>query len=284
MARGVFIPVRLITAGGMAAVAAAIPIMERYVMTSRKPFVAGNWKMNNVVDEALALVEGLKPLVSQADAVDIAVCPPYTALYPVGKALAGSNIQLGGQNVYVKESGAYTGEISPKMLLDVGCAWTIIGHSERRHILGEDDAFLNEKLRFALASGLKVMFCIGELLEERKGGEMNAVLERQVVAGLDGLDAAALANVVIAYEPVWAIGTGETATPEQAEEAHVFVRSLVAKNFGDDAAAAMRIQYGGSVKPDNAADLIAKENVDGFLVGGAALKADGFAAIINACL
>ncbi len=252
-------------------------------MTARKPFVAGNWKMNNLVDESLALVEALKPLVADAAAVDIAVCPAYTALYPVGKALAGSNIQLGGQNVYVKESGAYTGEISPKMLLDVGCTWTIIGHSERRHILGEDDALLNEKLRFALASGLKVMFCIGELLEERKGGQMEAVLERQVVKGLEGLSAADLENVVIAYEPVWAIGTGETATPEQAEEAHVFVRGIVAKTHGDEVAAGMRIQYGGSVKPDNAAKLIANENVDGFLVGGAALTADSFAAIINAC-
>ncbi len=239
--------------------------------------------MNNLVDEATALVEALKPLVAQTTGVDIAVCPAYTALYPVGKVLANTNIQLGGQNVYVKESGAYTGEISPKMLLDVGCVWTIVGHSERRHILGEDDAFLNEKLRFALSSGLKVMFCIGELLDERKSGNMQAVLERQVVKGLDGLSGADLENVVIAYEPVWAIGTGETATPEQAEEAHLFVRGLIAKSHGEDAAARMRIQYGGSVKPDNAAELIAKENVDGFLVGGAALKADSFAAIINAC-
>jgi triosephosphate isomerase (TIM) len=252
-------------------------------MASRKPFVAGNWKMNNLVGESVALAEALKPLVAATTTVDIAVCPTYVSLYAVGKALAGSNIQLGAQNAYVKENGAYTGEISPKMLLDAGCAWTIIGHSERRHILGETDAFLNEKLRFALASGIKVMFCIGELLEERKSGEMQAVLERQVVKGLEGLSAADLENVVLAYEPVWAIGTGETATPDQAEEVHVFVRGLVEKSFGADAAAAMRIQYGGSVKPDNAADLIARENIDGFLVGGAALKADSFAAIVNAC-
>ena len=252
-------------------------------MASRKPFVAGNWKMNNLVGESVALAEALKPLVAATTTVDIAVCPTYVSLYATGKALAGSNVQLGAQNAYVKESGAYTGEISPKMLLDAGCDWVIIGHSERRHILGEDDALLNEKLRFALASGIKVMFCIGELLEERKSGEMQAVLERQVVKGLEGLSAADLENVVLAYEPVWAIGTGETATPDQAEEVHVFVRGLVEKAFGADAAAAMRIQYGGSVKPDNAADLIARENIDGFLVGGAALKADSFAAIVNAC-
>lgn len=239
--------------------------------------------MNKLVAEAVTLAEDLKPLVANATNVDIAVCPTYTALYAVGKALAGSNIQLGGQDAYVKESGAYTGEISPRMLLDVGCSWTIIGHSERRHILGESDAFLNEKLRFALASDINVMFCIGELLEERKGGTMKDVLERQVVKGLEGLTAADLDRVVVAYEPVWAIGTGETATPDQAEEAHVFVRGLIEKIFGADAAAALRIQYGGSVKPDNAAELIARENIDGFLVGGAALKADSFAAIVNAC-
>ena len=239
--------------------------------------------MNKLVAEAVTLAEDLKPLVANATNVDIAVCPTYTALYAVGKALAGSNIQLGGQDAYVKESGAYTGEISPRMLLDVGCSWTIIGHSERRHILGESDAFLNEKVRFALASDINVMFCIGELLEERKGGTMKDVLERQVVKGLEGLTAADLDRVVVAYEPVWAIGTGETATPDQAEEAHVFVRGLIEKIFGADAAAALRIQYGGSVKPDNAAELIARENIDGFLVGGAALKAGSFADIVNAC-
>ena len=252
-------------------------------MTMRKPFVAGNWKMNKLVAEAVALAEGLKPLVANTNNVDIAVCPTYLALDAVGKALAGSNVMLGAQDAYVKESGAYTGEISPQMLMDVGCTWTIIGHSERRHILGESDAFLNEKLRFSLGAGMNVMFCIGELLDERKGGTMEQVLERQVIKGLEGLSPADLGRVVVAYEPVWAIGTGETATPEQAEEAHVFVRGLVAKSFGADAAAVLRIQYGGSVKPDNAADLIARENIDGFLVGGAALKADGFAAIVNAC-
>ena len=248
----------------------------------RKPIIAGNWKMNKTVAEAVALAEALKPLVADAAAVEIVVCPTYVSLYCVGKALAGSNIAMGGQDAYAKESGAYTGAISPQMLADAGCTWTIIGHSERRHIFGDTDALLNEKLRFSLASGLKVMFCIGELLEERKGGKMEDVVKRQVVEGLKGLTAADLANVVLAYEPVWAIGTGETASPEQAEEVHVFTRALVRDLFGADAAEAIRIQYGGSVKADNAAELLAKPNVDGFLVGGAALKADSFAAIVKA--
>jgi triosephosphate isomerase len=248
----------------------------------RKPIIAGNWKMNLKIAEGVALVEALKPLVADVDTVEVVVCPMFTALDAVAKAAAGSNVQVGAQNAYVKASGAYTGEIGPQFLQDAGCAWVIIGHSERRHILGETDALLNEKLRFALAAGMKVMFCIGELLEERKGGLMNDVIRRQVVEGLKGLTAADLANVVLAYEPVWAIGTGETASPEQAEEVHVFTRGLVAELFGADAAAAIRIQYGGSVKADNAAELFSKENVDGFLVGGAALKADGFASIIKA--
>ena len=189
---------------------------------------------------------------------------------------------MGGQNSYTKESGAYTGELSPQMLQDVGCAWTIIGHSERRQYFAESNQFLNEKVKFALDSGLKVMYCIGETLEQRESGEMNAILKAQVTEGLAGFDAAAFENIVIAYEPVWAIGTGVTASPEQAEEAHAFVRSVVKEAFGDVIADAVRIQYGGSVKPANAAELIAKPNVDGFLVGGAALEADSFAAIIKA--
>ena len=247
----------------------------------RKTIIAGNWKMNKLVADAVATAEALKPLVAGVGTVDVVVCPTFTSLYAVGQALAGSSVEMGGQNCYVKADGAYTGEISPQMLQDAGCQWTILGHSERRHILGETDAFLNEKLHFALEAGLKVMFCIGELLEEREGGQMEAVLERQVTEGLKGLSEAQLENVVLAYEPVWAIGTGKTASPEQAEEVHAFVRALVAKLFTQEAADKIRIQYGGSVKPDNAAELISKPNVDGFLVGGAALKADSFAAIIT---
>jgi len=248
----------------------------------RKPIIAGNWKMNKLVADSVATVEALKPLVAGLDSLEIVVCPVFTALHATGQALAGSNIQMGAQNCYVKAEGAYTGEIAPQMLIDAGCQWTILGHSERRHIMGETDALLNEKLHFALNAGLKVMFCIGELLEEREGGRMEAVLKRQVTEGLKGLSAAQWANTVIAYEPVWAIGTGKTASPEQAEEAHAFTRGLVRDRFGAAVADAARIQYGGSVKGENAAELIAKPNVDGFLVGGAALKADSFAAIVRA--
>jgi len=248
----------------------------------RTPLIAANWKMNKLVDDAVATATALKPLVADAAGVEIVVCPVFTVLQAVGKALVGSNVALGAQNCYVKESGAYTGELSPQMLQDVGCAWVIIGHSERRQYFKESDALLNEKLHFALKSGLKVMFCIGETLEERQGGSMNDVLSRQVNEGLKGLRDADFANVAVAYEPVWAIGTGVTATPEQAEEAHAFVRGLVEAQFGKNVADRLRIQYGGSVKPDNAAELIAKPNVDGFLVGGASLKADSFAGIIKA--
>jgi len=253
-------------------------------MRVRKPLVAGNWKMNLLVTDAVKLVEGLKPLVREVSGVDIIVCPAFAALYAVGQALKGSNIKLGGQNCYVKESGAYTGEISPQMLLDVGCTWTIVGHSERRQYFKESDAFLNEKLKFALASGLKVMFCIGETLEERQGGKMDDVLTRQVTEGIKGLSEADFDKVAVAYEPVWAIGTGVTATPEQAEEAHAFVRGLMKARFGGNVSDAVRIQYGGSVKADNARELMAKPNVDGALVGGASLKADGFAAIVKGAI
>jgi triosephosphate isomerase len=238
--------------------------------------------MNLLKDDAVALVNALKPQVADASGVEVVVCPVFTALLPVSEALAGSSIALGAQNCYPKESGAFTGELSPQMLKDAGCAWVIIGHSERRQYFNESDAFLNEKLHFALQSGMKVMFCIGETLEERESGKMDDVLTRQVTDGLKGLKEADFANVAIAYEPVWAIGTGKTATPDQAEEAHAFIRSLVSDQFGASVADQVRIQYGGSVKPDNAAELMAKPNVDGALVGGAALKADSFAGIVNA--
>ncbi|MCL4692523.1 MAG: triose-phosphate isomerase [Candidatus Hydrogenedentes bacterium] len=248
----------------------------------RRPLVAGNWKMNHLVGTAVETANALKALVADVDSADIVICPVFTALDAVGKALAGSNIQLGAQNCYLKESGAYTGEISPQMLLDVGCAWTIVGHSERRQYFGETDEVLNQKLKFALGAGLKVMFCIGETLEEREGGKMNDVLIRQVTHGLQGLAESDFANLSVAYEPVWAIGTGVTATPDQAQEAHAFVRGLVKDQFGATVADGLRIQYGGSVKPDNAAELMAKPDVDGSLVGGAALKADSFAGIVKA--
>ena len=249
---------------------------------SRKPLIAGNWKLNHLVGPAVETASALKGLVAGVSGVDIVICPVFTALQAVGKAVAGSNVELGGQNCYTKESGAFTGEVSPQMLADVGCSWVIIGHSERRQLFGETDALLNEKVKFARASGLKVMFCIGETLEERNSGSMNAVLERQVSKGLEGLTESDFAGLAIAYEPVWAIGTGVVATPEQAQDAHAFVRGLVKKQFSAAIADAVRIQYGGSVKPDNAAELMTKPDVDGFLVGGAALKADSFAAIVKA--
>jgi triosephosphate isomerase len=248
----------------------------------RKPLIAGNWKMNKLTAEAVDTVNALKPLVADVTDVDIVVAPVFTVLSAVGQAVAGSNVQLSAQNCYTKESGAFTGELSPQMLQDAGCTWTIIGHSERREYFEESDAFLNEKLKFALAADLKVMFCIGETLEERESGEMNNVLSRQVTGGLAGLSDADFANISIAYEPVWAIGTGVTATPDQAEETHAFVRGLVKEQFGATVADGLRIQYGGSVKPDNTAELMAKPNVDGALVGGASLEAASFAAIVNA--
>ncbi len=248
----------------------------------RVTLIAGNWKMNKTLSEAIALVDALRPQTAEIATVEVVVCPPFTALDSTGDALADSNIALGAQNCFHAKTGAFTGEVSPQMLLDVGCTWVIIGHSERRQIFGETDALLNKKVHFAVESGLNVMFCIGETLEERNGGTMNDVLERQVTEGMKGLSPEQFAHVAIAYEPVWAIGTGVVATPQQAQDAHAFVRGVVAKTFGEAVAAAVRIQYGGSAKPDNAGELIALPDVDGFLVGGAALDADSFAAIVRA--
>jgi len=232
--------------------------------------------------EAAALGAGVRSGVADLQGVEVVVCPVYTALTSVQEALEGGTVALGGQNCYHEASGAFTGEIAPEMLLDCGCSWVIIGHSERRQLFGEDDAFLNRKLRYALSTGIKVMFCIGETLEERESGAMESVLDRQLRAGLEGLEAGDFARMAIAYEPVWAIGTGKTASPEQAQEAHAFVRGVVKDVFGDRVAEILRIQYGGSVKPENAKELIGQTDVDGFLVGGASLKADSFAAIATA--
>lgn len=250
----------------------------------RTPIVAGNWKMHNGVHESVALARSVASLLRGVGGVEVVVCPPFTALKAVADALIGTNIAVGGQNCYPKASGAFTGEVAPGMLLDTGCRWVIIGHSERRQYFGESDAFLNEKLNFALKSGLHVMFCIGETLDERRADRTEQVLERQVRVGLRELSEGELERTVIAYEPVWAIGTGVTATPEQAEQAQAYVRGLVAAQFGETAAARMRIQYGGSVKPDNAAELLKQPDVDGALVGGASLDAAAFAAIVRAAV
>ena len=248
---------------------------------SRKVIIAGNWKMNKTASEGVALVKALKGLVADVDNVEIVVCPPFTSIEAVAKELKGSNIKVGAQNVHWKENGAYTGEISCAMLKEIGIDYVIIGHSERRQYFGETDETVNLRVKAALAAGFKVMVCVGETLEEREGAKTNDVLSTQLGGGLAGLTAADMENVVIAYEPVWAIGTGKTATPDMAEETHAFIRQTVAKLFNEEVAANVRIQYGGSMKPENAAELAAQADIDGGLIGGAALKADSFAAVVK---
>ena len=247
----------------------------------RKTFIAGNWKMNLNAAEAKALACGLKEKVANC-CVEVAVCPAYVYIPQVAAVLADSCIGLGAQDVYFEGNGAFTGEVSVEMLKDVGCRYAIVGHSERRHVLGEDDDLTNKKLRAALAGGLEVILCIGELLEEREAGQTEAVIERHLRQGLAGASADEMARVTVAYEPVWAIGTGKTASKEQAQEAHAFARGILAEMFGPAVAEATRIQYGGSVKPGNAAELLSQPDVDGALVGGAALKVEDFMGIISA--
>ena len=251
---------------------------------SRKLFIAGNWKMNTSRAEAAALAGGLAERVGAVDAVDIAVAPPSVYLTTVAEALAGSTVKLSAQNMFFEDNGAFTGELSGAMLLDVGCTYTILGHSERRHVIGEPDELINRKIVKALADGLDVMFCVGELLEEREAGQTADVVSRQVQIGLEGIPKADATRITIAYEPVWAIGTGVTATPDQAQDVHAMVRKLVAETYDAELAETMRIQYGGSVKPSNAGELLAMPDIDGALVGGASLKVDDFAGIIEAGL
>jgi triosephosphate isomerase (TIM) len=250
----------------------------------RKKFVAGNWKMFTNAATAKQLAAGVVQGVGKEDRVTVAVCPPFPYLALVGEVLRGSPVALGAQNAYTEKEGAFTGEVSPWMLADVGCRYVILGHSERRHKLGETDEFISRKVQAALAAGLRVILCVGETLEERQANRTEAVLAAQLNGSLAGVDAAGLANVVLAYEPVWAIGTGHNATPQQAQEAHAFLRGRAAERFGAGAARDLVIQYGGSVKPDNAASLLHQPDVDGALVGGASLKADQFLAIVRAAL
>ncbi|HMC65722.1 MAG TPA: triose-phosphate isomerase [Gemmataceae bacterium] len=248
----------------------------------RKKFVAGNWKMYTTAATARQLAAAVAQGLGKEDRVTVAVCPPFPYLAMVAEVLRSSRVGLGAQNLYPEKEGAYTGEVSPAMLLDVGCRYVILGHSERRHVLGERDEFIIRKVKAALAAGLQVILCVGEKLDERDAGQTNKVLDTQLTAGLAGITADAVKNMVIAYEPVWAIGTGRNATPEQAQEAHVFIRGRVEQLFGGVTAASLLIQYGGSVKPDNAAALMHQPDVDGALVGGASLKADQFLAIVRA--
>ncbi len=249
---------------------------------TRKRVVAGNWKLNLGPEEGIGLVQELLPLLTDEAKCDVVICPPYLTLSDAGKALQGSQIELGAQNVHWAESGAFTGEVGPSMLLTIGCRWVILGHSERRQLFGETDEGVNQRLSASLAAGLKPIVCIGETLEERDAGRVEDVVLGQLDRSLAGLTSQQATATTVAYEPVWAIGTGRTATPEQAEEVHAMIRNRLTATFGEDTAHQMRVQYGGSVKPDNAAELFGQENIDGGLIGGASLDAESFAAIVHA--
>jgi triosephosphate isomerase len=246
----------------------------------RKPFIAGNWKMNLNKAEAVALANGLAEKAGRESQVEVAVCPPSVYLDAVAAALRGSAVGLGAQNVSSENNGAFTGELSTAMLLDVGCQYVILGHSERRQLMGETDAEVNKKAKRALAAGLIPIVCLGETLAQREAGQTLNVVQTQFDGSLAGIAAAEMSQVVIAYEPVWAIGTGKVATTAQVEEVHAALRALLQSRYNPEVAEAVRIQYGGSVKADNAAELLAQPNIDGALVGGASLKADSFLGII----
>ena len=243
----------------------------------RKPLVAGNWKMFTTPPNAAKLADELKSVLGGCNWADIVVCPPYTSIYGVVFALRDSAVEIGAQNLFWENEGAYTGEISADMIRDAGCSWAIIGHSERRGYFNETDENVYKKTKAAIAAGLKPIVCVGETLDQRDKDITETIIENQLVNGLGRLDN--ISSITIAYEPVWAIGTGRTATPEQAQEVHKFLRNIIFKRWGGKFADLIRILYGGSVKPDNAAGLYDKEDIDGFLVGGASLKADSFARI-----
>ena len=249
----------------------------------RRPFVAGNWKMNTDGRSAVALAKAVAAgSADLAGKITVAVCPPFVYLSAVAKAIKGTPAAMGSQDVYFEASGAFTGEISPAMLKDVGCTYALCGHSERRHVIGETDDLINKKVKATLAGGLLPIFCVGELLSERDADRTKAVVDRQLKLGLAGLSAAQMASVTIAYEPVWAIGTGRTATPQQAQEVHAFIRGRLAAMYDGHVADQTCLQYGGSVKPANAGELMGQTDVDGLLVGGASLKAEDFLGIIKA--
>ncbi|MCQ2352061.1 MAG: triose-phosphate isomerase [Victivallaceae bacterium] len=250
---------------------------------SRKIIVAGNWKMNKNAAEGKSLVEALKNELSGIDfnEVEVVVCPPFTTISSVIEAASGSAVGVGAQNIHWAPNGAFTGEISADMLVSTGVKYVIIGHSERRQYFGETDATVNSRLKAAIAAGLTPIVCVGETLAERESNRTEEVLARQITEGFAGISAADGAKIVVAYEPVWAIGTGKTATPDIAQAAHSFIRSQLAGVFGTEAAEAIRIQYGGSMKPENARELLSQPDIDGGLIGGAALKADSFAKLIR---
>lgn len=247
----------------------------------RRKIIAGNWKMYKTLSEAIELVNGLKRSLGDISEADIVVCPPYTALDNVSDLVNESNIDLGAQDAHWEKEGAFTGEVSVNMLKDIGCKYVIIGHSERRQYFGETNETVNKKTKAVLAAGLYPIVCVGETLAERESGKTFDVIKNHVQNGLKGLTKEEALKAVVAYEPVWAIGTGKTATPEQAQEVHAFIRKTLAELWDKETAAVIRIQYGGSVKPDNAATLMAKEDIDGALVGGASLKVDSFTEIVK---
>jgi len=250
----------------------------------RKPIIAGNWKLNKTIKDAIELVTLLKRELLDVTEVDIVVCPVLTALSSVSDALIDTNIGLGAQNLYWEDEGAFTGEASAPLIKEAGAQYVIIGHSERRQFFHETDQTVNKKIRAALKHGLTPIVCIGEVLAEREAGKTEKVINEQFHGSLKGLSADEMKKIILAYEPVWAIGTGKTATPAQAQEVHGLIRKLLRELFDDETAEEVRIQYGGSVKPDNIGELIAQEDIDGALVGGASLKADSFVAIVkNSC-
>jgi len=253
-------------------------------MSMRTKIIAGNWKMNTTAVEAEGLVRGILEKVSDVRGVEIVVCPPFTSLAVVSPLIGGSNVALGAQNMHWEDKGAYTGEVSATMLLTLGCQFVILGHSERRSYFFETDEVVAQKVKAAISYGLIPIVCVGETLVERERGITNQVVERQVNGAFRGMTPEEFDGIVVAYEPVWAIGTGKTATTEQAQEVHAFIRGRLARMFGEDIAGKTRIQYGGSMKPDNAAELLAQADIDGGLIGGASLKADSFEEIIRAAL
>lgn len=247
----------------------------------RNKVIAGNWKMNNSIEESVKLISELKQGLIETD-VKVIICPPFTSLETANTLVKGSQIELGAQNMHNETSGAFTGEISASMLKSVGCKYVILGHSERRAIFGESNEFINKKVHKALTENLIPILCVGESLEEREKNITKDVVKRQLLVGLDSVSSEQAEGIIIAYEPVWAIGTGKTASPEQAQEVHGFIRALFSEKYGKETAEKVIIQYGGSVKPDNASELLSQKDIDGALVGGACLKADSFLGIIKA--
>ena len=250
----------------------------------RTPIIAGNWKLNKTISEAVELTTQLTDLVAATNSVEIVVAPPFTALYAVSNVIKDSNIELAAQDVYWEDRGAYTGEVSVPMLKDAGCDYVIIGHSERRQFFNETNESVNQKVKAVLSHGLKPIICVGEQLEDREAGNTEFVIQDHVTGGVANLSSDAILSCIIAYEPVWAIGTGKTATPEQAQEVHNYIRNLLKETYSDEIASQVRIQYGGSVKPENATELLTQPDVDGALVGGASLQAESFAQIVKSAL